>query len=90
MTRIRPTALAALAAMLAAVAAHRPAGLAAAPPLADADLAQLRKLIRPGEDEDPFATIPWETSLWEARRKAAAGGKPVLLWEMDGHPLGCG
>jgi hypothetical protein len=29
------------------------------------------------------------SSLWEARRKAAAEGKPILLWEMDGHPLGC-
>jgi hypothetical protein len=29
------------------------------------------------------------TSLWEARQKAAAAGKPILLWEMDGHPLGC-
>lgn len=63
---------------------------AAAPPLADADLAPLRKTIRPLDNEDPFATIPWETDLWEARAKAAGAGKPVLLWEMDGHPLGCG
>ena len=38
----------------------------------------------------PFAQVPWLTSLWEAREKAAAEGKPILLWEMDGHPLGCG
>jgi hypothetical protein len=63
----------------------------AAPPLlADADVLQLRKVIRPAEGEDPFDTIPWETSLWDARVKAAAAGKPILLWEMDGHPLGCG
>jgi hypothetical protein len=59
-------------------------------PLGDAEVAQLRKVIRPAAGEDPFDTIPWETNLWEARAKAAADGKPILLWEMDGHPLGCG
>lgn len=63
---------------------------AAPPPITDADVAQLRRVIRPAGGEDPFDTIPWETSLWEARAKAAAAGKPILLWEMDGHPLGCG
>jgi hypothetical protein len=64
--------------------------LLAAPPFADEDVARLRKVIRPQLGEDPFDTIPWEISLWDARVKAAAAGKPVLLWEMDGHPLGCG
>lgn len=62
----------------------------AAPPLSDDNTVKLRKIIRPGVGEDPFDTIPWETDLWEARMKAAAAGKPILLWEMDGHPLGCG
>ncbi|CAN5628182.1 hypothetical protein BH11PLA2_BH11PLA2_12890 [soil metagenome] len=53
-------------------------------------LDKLLAVIRPSEGEDPFATIPWETSLWDARIKAAKLGKPLLLWEMDGHPLGCG
>ncbi len=76
-------------AAVAVLAAPRPAHTSA-PPLTDAEVTQLRKAIRPAAGEDPFDTIPWETSLWEARRKAAADGKPVLLWEMDGHPLGCG
>jgi hypothetical protein len=46
-------------------------------------------LIRPGNDEDAWARIPWRTDLWQARRLAAEQGKPILLWEMDGHPLGC-
>ena len=49
----------------------------------------LHALIRPGDGEDPWATIPWRAGLWEARREAAEKGKPILLWEMDGHPLGC-
>ncbi len=62
----------------------------ASTPLSPDDVARLRKIIRPLPGEDPFETIPWETNLWEARVKAAAAGKPILLWEMDGHPLGCG
>jgi hypothetical protein len=68
----------------------RPTAVSAAPPLTDEDTARLTKIIRPMPGEDPFATIPWETNLWDARVKAAAAGKPILLWEMDGHPLGCG
>ncbi len=51
--------------------------------------AKLQKLIKPGPDEDPWEQIPWLASLWQARQRAAAEGKPILLWEMDGHPLGC-
>ena len=80
--------IAALAALSLTVT--RPTPSAAAPPLSAEDAARLRKAIRPAPGEDPFDTIPWETSLWDARTKAAAKGKPVLLWEMDGHPLGCG
>ena len=62
----------------------------AAPPLTPDDAAKLRTVIRPLDGEDPFDTIPWETNLWDARVKAAKAGKPLILWEMDGHPLGCG
>jgi hypothetical protein len=66
------------------------AGLAAAAdPIPPARVAELRGLIRPDADEDRWASIPWRTSLWAARQEAARDGKPILLWEMDGHPLGC-
>ena len=67
----------------------RPA-MADVPTLGDGDFAALLKVVRPVAGEDLFATIPWQTSLWEAREIAAKEGKPILLWEMDGHPLGCG
>jgi hypothetical protein len=50
---------------------------------------ELHTLIKPTVAELQWNKIPWLTSLWEARQKAAAQGKPILLWEMDGHPLGC-
>lgn len=49
----------------------------------------IREIIRPTQRELKWSAIPWMTSLWEARRRAAAEDKPILLWEMDGHPLGC-
>ena len=73
--------------LLAAVPAAAPA---AGPALSDAEYAGLRKAVPPQPGEDQFAGIPWLTSLWDARVQAAKLGKPILLWEMDGHPLGCG
>lgn len=75
---------------LAAILASISPTAGAAEPIDAAEQHALLALIRPGADEDPFATIPWQISLWEARAKAAKEGKPILLWEMDGHPLGCG
>jgi hypothetical protein len=63
--------------------------LTAAEPNADEQLDKLAALIKPDAGEDKWANIPWQTSLWEARKVAAKEGKPILLWEMDGHPLGC-
>ena len=61
----------------------------AAEPIKAEQLDKLHALIKPQADEDKWMQIPWQTSLWEARKKAAAEGKPILLWEMDGNPLGC-
>ncbi len=63
--------------------------LSAGEPIPPAEVARLKALILPGPEEDKWSQIPWLTNLWEARQKAAAEGKPILLWEMDGHPLGC-
>jgi hypothetical protein len=82
----RPSAKWLLACGLAA------AGLVAArasEPLTPQQFPKLHALIKPGAGEEKWTAIPWLTSLWDARRRAAAEGKPILLWEMDGHPLGC-
>ncbi len=61
----------------------------AADPIPPEGLGKLQALIRPSKGEEPWADIPWRTDLWQARKLAAEQGKPILLWEMDGHPLGC-
>jgi hypothetical protein len=50
---------------------------------------RVQALVKPSEDELRWEKIPWRVSLWEARKDAAAQGRPILLWEMDGNPLGC-
>jgi hypothetical protein len=61
----------------------------AAEPIRPEQVGELQALIKPGQGEDRWAAIPWLTDLWQARKLAARLGKPILLWEMDGHPLGC-
>ncbi len=36
-----------------------------------------------------WRTIPWKTSVLEAQAIAARERKPIFIWAMDGHPLGC-
>ena len=60
-----------------------------AEPIQPQHLNKLLALIKPQSNEEKWTQIPWMTNLWEARKKAAAEGKPILLWEMDGNPLGC-
>jgi hypothetical protein len=65
------------------------ASASAAEPIPHETFENLHALIRPESGEDKWTQIPWRTSLWDARIEAARAGKPILLWEMDGHPLGC-
>jgi hypothetical protein len=54
--------------------------------IAPAQFDNLRALIKP--KPGGFDDLPWMTDLWEARKKAADEGKPLLVWVGDGHPLG--
>ena len=55
--------------------------------LSAANFQKLHAMIRP-DVKKSFEAIPWMTSLWEARKKAAAEDKPIVLWSGDPHPLG--
>lgn len=65
------------------------ASAAPADPLTPEQFKSLHALILPHPDELAWAQIPWLSDLWEARRSGVEKGKPIFLWEMDGHPLGC-
>ncbi len=36
-----------------------------------------------------WRTIPWKISLLDAQRASLSQKKPIFIWAMDGHPLGC-
>lgn len=57
-----------------------------APKVSPEQFNKLWGLIKP--KPGGFDDVPWMTDLWQARQKAAAEGKPILIWVGDGHPLG--
>ncbi len=51
--------------------------------------AALRDQIQPSEAERAWQQIDWYPSYAEGLQAASVQQKPVLLWVMNGHPLGC-
>ena len=56
--------------------------------LSEKEFQKLHAAMQPSEDE-PWRTIPWKISLLDAQSAAAQQNKPIFIWAMDGHPLGC-
>ncbi|MBC8289626.1 MAG: hypothetical protein H8E37_04840 [Planctomycetes bacterium] len=56
--------------------------------LTEKDFKELHAELQP-EADAPWRTIPWKISLLEAQAASAREGKPIFIWAMDGHPLGC-
>jgi len=54
-----------------------------------AQFAALHAAVAPGGENERWKEVPWESDLWTAKQRAAREGKPLLMWVMDGHPLGC-
>ena len=53
-------------------------------PIPPKQLEDLHRLIKPQADESKWAKVPWLTNLDEARQRAAAQDKPLLLWRAGG------
>lgn len=45
--------------------------------------------ILPTKDEEKWLSIPWRTDIPTARREAQRENKPIFMWIMNGHPMGC-
>ncbi len=56
--------------------------------LTSAKCDQLLKELQPNP-KAPWRTIPWQTNLLQAQQQAVEESKPIFIWAMDGHPLGC-
>lgn len=42
-----------------------------------------------GDQGAAWRTIDWQTDLIVAQQRAVEQQKPLFIWAMDGHPLGC-
>jgi hypothetical protein len=58
------------------------------PPVAPADVVALHRGLFPARAE-PWETIGWRVDLLAARDEAIRAKRPLFLWAMNGHPLGC-
>ena len=47
------------------------------------------EFISPNDKERSFEKIGWRNKFWPAVEEARKLGRPILLWTMNGHPLGC-
>jgi hypothetical protein len=45
-------------------------------------------VVKASAGEARWDEIPWTTSLWEGRKRAAAEGKPLFIWAANGNPIG--
>ena len=60
-------------------------------PLGTGEFEKLHEMLKPQPGESRWMEIDWYPNVWEARKKAAAEGKPLFLWAGSGGapPAGC-
>ena len=54
-----------------------------------ATFATWRDRIRIRDSELVWEQLPWYVTYHEGLEQAGTEGKPLVLWVMNGHPLGC-
>ena len=59
------------------------------PGVPDSDVQAIAARLRPTAEELTFREIGWRSAFFDAVVEAQSAKKPVLLWAMNGNPLGC-
>lgn len=59
------------------------------PDLTSDTLPHWRNHIVPAGEDLNWQKIPWLTTFADGIKAANDADKPLLLWTMNGHPLGC-
>jgi hypothetical protein len=61
------------------------------PSLTHEEFEKLHRMLKPQAGESRWMEIDWHPSVWEARHKAAAEGKPIFIMAGSGGapPVGC-
>lgn len=72
----------------AAIAFVASGGLAG-PPLTAETFDEWAEHLRPDSEELCYLDIAWRDTFAAGVEEAYRHRKPVLLWAMNGHPLGC-
>ena len=49
---------------------------------------KLHKMIKPSPMELQWEALPWAANIYDARKKAAEQGKPILMISTGGEPHG--
>ena len=65
------------------------AGLALAGDLTEQNWREQRAKIAPAKDELAYEELGWRASFLAGLKEAQEKDRPILLWVMNGHPLGC-
>lgn len=81
-------AIAALALLVSCDQQPAPPGPAAVDPAHEARFRAGLDYVLGGELEAGWQQVPWRPRVWEGVLDAQRADKPVLLWLMNGHPLG--
>jgi len=50
---------------------------------------ELFELCRPCPEKETWTEVAWIGEFWAGRQEAARTGKPMFIFAMNGHPLGC-
>lgn len=87
-SRLQPTAGMALA-VFVLLTSYLPAAHAQDVVLSQENYAQWRDHILPASDDLTWQKIPWLITYADGVVAADNADKPMLLWVMNGHPLGC-
>lgn len=45
--------------------------------------------VLPTAQEDAWLNVGWHTNLMKARLEAQRLNRPLFVWVMNGHPMGC-
>jgi len=57
--------------------------------LDEESFARWREYLAPSETECAWEGVAWRQSFREGILDSQIDGKPILLWAMNGHPMGC-
>lgn len=59
------------------------------PKLDERTFGELFDTCKPCAEKEAWTEVAWIGEFWQGRQRAARVGKPLFIFAMNGHPLGC-